>query len=604
VGQILLVAIVVAATVVLTAGVASVAAGASFGSAFGAVTGGSLATLGATTTAAGTLVGGLGTAGAIGVAAAGGALGSIVGQGIGVATGLQDKFSWKGVALAGLSAGITQGIGGSGLFKGIGSPVLRAGANGAVSNAITQGVGVVTGLQGKFDWAGVAAAGVGAGVGRAVGGAGFMNNLNGFGQRMVSNMAVGIADAASRSVISGTDFGDNVMAALPDIIGQTIGGAVADGVAGMSAPDVPVQRAGTAGGGTIPDGSLPALLLASDLGVVQMFAQGYDSVKAFISSYVLPETAPDDAIVVTGTRVRRPHGIGWKIADAFGLHSSFFRSFWNGNSGVGSRVPVFVGRSTPRAVSSYIVRSPVPAFSDGVRCLSYSALPVASSIRAAPAGLLPEAYTYRIREARAVFGSGVANVQNGNYAAGALQMVGGVSQMGIWPLTGTLDIGRPLVQRGTTLPGPGDRATTDFLVGVGGLAVSEFSVLSRGATAANVTAATRANFNVYEVLAEAPITGNSRGAHRASANRSLFNTLEANPEWAAQMSAELGTDVRTHMSSGNGSALLNPPGAVWHHPSGNPDVMQLLRSGEHSNSLLQPILHPNGIGGYGSYYGN
>jgi hypothetical protein len=38
--------------------------------------------------------------------------------------------------------------------------------------------------------------------------------------------------AASRSVIDGTDFGDNLMAALPDTLGQTIGGIIADGVAG------------------------------------------------------------------------------------------------------------------------------------------------------------------------------------------------------------------------------------------------------------------------------------------------------------------------------------------------------------------------------------
>jgi hypothetical protein len=45
-------------------------------------------------------------------------------------------------------------------------------------------------------------------------------------------MAGDISNAATRSLLEGSDFGDNLMAALPDIIGQTIGGLIADGVAG------------------------------------------------------------------------------------------------------------------------------------------------------------------------------------------------------------------------------------------------------------------------------------------------------------------------------------------------------------------------------------
>jgi hypothetical protein len=42
---------------------------------------------------------------------------------------------------------------------------------------------------------------------------------------------------------------------------------------------------------------------------------------------------------------------------------------------------------------------------------------------------------------------------------------------------------------------------------------------------------------------------------------------------------------------------------VWHHPPNNPGVMQLLRKGEHTSPTLQPILHPNGVGGFGNFYG-
>ena len=45
---------------------------------------------------------------------------------------------------------------------------VEAGLQAAAGSAITQGIGLVTGLQDRFSWAGVAAAGVGAGVGYAV----------------------------------------------------------------------------------------------------------------------------------------------------------------------------------------------------------------------------------------------------------------------------------------------------------------------------------------------------------------------------------------------------------------------------------------------------
>jgi hypothetical protein len=43
-------------------------------------------------------------------------------------------------------------------------------------------------------------------------------------------MASDIANAATRSVLGGTDFGDNLIAALPDVLGQTIGNMIAYGV--------------------------------------------------------------------------------------------------------------------------------------------------------------------------------------------------------------------------------------------------------------------------------------------------------------------------------------------------------------------------------------
>ena len=92
-----------------------------------------------------------------------------------MAAGLQESFSWKGVALGAVGAAGGAGIGaaasGNGVLAGsLGGPGLTATVGRAVlGNVITQGVGVVTGLQKKFDWRGVAASAVSSGVGWGVG---------------------------------------------------------------------------------------------------------------------------------------------------------------------------------------------------------------------------------------------------------------------------------------------------------------------------------------------------------------------------------------------------------------------------------------------------
>ncbi len=111
-------------------------------------------------------------------------------------------------------------------------------ARGALSNAVTQGIGVATGLQSKFSFAGVAAAGIGAGVGAFVGdklGAVDFSDKGGLSAaNIAANGVVGaasaIANAATRSLINGTNFGDNILAALPDVIAQTVGGVLENGV--------------------------------------------------------------------------------------------------------------------------------------------------------------------------------------------------------------------------------------------------------------------------------------------------------------------------------------------------------------------------------------
>ena len=102
-------------------------------------------------------------------------LGDVVSQVVGVATGIQDKFHWNQVGMTALTSFVSRGLQvgervASALS--IGNELASAAVSYAVNNAVAQGIGVATGMQSEFSWAGVAAAGVG-GAGRAMGGQAF-----------------------------------------------------------------------------------------------------------------------------------------------------------------------------------------------------------------------------------------------------------------------------------------------------------------------------------------------------------------------------------------------------------------------------------------------
>jgi len=131
-GAILLTVVAVAVTA-LTAGAAVAALSPSIGSITAGVTAVATATTGLS---AGTL---------IGIGAAAGAIGSIVSQGVGVATGIQDRFSFRGVALAALAGGIGGALGAGGVFGetgafgGVGSPFAAGALRSLAGSALTQG---------------------------------------------------------------------------------------------------------------------------------------------------------------------------------------------------------------------------------------------------------------------------------------------------------------------------------------------------------------------------------------------------------------------------------------------------------------------------------
>jgi hypothetical protein len=117
-------------------------------------------------------------AGAAAAGAVGAAAGSIVSQGVGIAIGAQDKFSWRQVGLAavgGAVGGALNGVqslsGGPPLGGGFGKEVISSLSNGnqyvaaalraATSSVITQGIASVTGAQ-SFSWRAVAVSAIAA----------------------------------------------------------------------------------------------------------------------------------------------------------------------------------------------------------------------------------------------------------------------------------------------------------------------------------------------------------------------------------------------------------------------------------------------------------
>jgi YD repeat-containing protein len=223
-GKILMVIVAIVATI-FTAGAASLYFAGTLGSTLG------------TAGVAGVMTAGTGAlmAGSVGALAIGAAGGSIASQAVGMATGVQEKFSWKAVALSALAGGIGAGVGqlaqGTALASnGFGAAAARA----AIGNVVTQGIGVATGLQEKFDWRGVAASAAAAGVGQVVGGAMGMNNpafnTLPFGEQFGARLVTGLAAGTTAAVMRGGKVAIQQVAV--DAFGNALGSSLAESMSG------------------------------------------------------------------------------------------------------------------------------------------------------------------------------------------------------------------------------------------------------------------------------------------------------------------------------------------------------------------------------------
>ncbi|GAU06915.1 Rhs family protein [Burkholderia stabilis] len=253
-----IIAIIVAVVAtVYTAGAASGLLGVTATGA-GATAGGGLGSLGVATLSGSVTGGTLGAASGVVAAGIGGAAGALASQGVMIAGGEQRGLNFASITLGALAAGVTAGIG---VAAGAPANGWSAAAQGAARSVATQGIGVVTGLQDRFDWKGVAASaiasGVGYGVGEQVGkvviGAGVGAGVG----RFASGVAGGLSAGVASTLVRGGSLGRNIGAIAADAVAVTVGNMVASRMASQpTSTELRTQQAIDAMNGQILPGGV------------------------------------------------------------------------------------------------------------------------------------------------------------------------------------------------------------------------------------------------------------------------------------------------------------------------------------------------------------
>ncbi|MCW7537965.1 LysM peptidoglycan-binding domain-containing protein [Aquabacterium sp. A7-Y] len=155
-------------------------------------------------------------AGLSATAVAAGAVGSAASQLAGMAMGNVESFSWSGVAMGAIGAGVGAAMGPSTMLGSVGGwqgAALRS----AAGNAMTQGIAVATDLQKKFDWKGVAAAAVGGAVSYGV------NKFIG-GEQVAAAQSRGLSPEAAQAWVANDTVGGIVRSSISGTIGGGVRG--------------------------------------------------------------------------------------------------------------------------------------------------------------------------------------------------------------------------------------------------------------------------------------------------------------------------------------------------------------------------------------------
>jgi len=552
------------------------------------------------------------------------AAGSVVSQAVGVATGIQDNFSWKGVALAAIGGAVGGALQGVKVLKDLSSLTKFGGdvVRGALGSAITQGIGVATGLQDKFDWAGVAAAGIGAGVGNAfarnvlhVDPTATAHNLAGYTAQAVTATVNAIANAATRSLLEGSDFGDNLVAALPDVIGSTIGNFVGNQAAGAlaahgktdesdakanskaanknsgaiapgnQAPAIVSVTAGVGGGEFDPDFNIGGRNLLAEWGFERFLLGG-------------PAAGPETVRVRnvdTGSMEEVGKGIG-RVPESGRFTVWTDDSHTAVREGTESdRAQEFANQAFNDAINNGLTSGP---YADGY-VFNNPPIDTAGEINAnlEVSSATQDTYenTYQVPSAWDNFKTNLYNTfftspapqyrdfdmgsREGRQAyvqAATEHIESGVRNSGVLMMT-VVQANRPSLRGGLL----GEIST-----------VSRISAAERMPTIAGPTG--KAYSVAFETKLDASVWGKSDSVHFNRANAALDDALRSDPVWAAQME-EMIPGVQGSVAKAGGRAT--PEGWVWHHDV-EPGTMQLSPTNQHWDPKFWNTFHPDNKGGY------
>lgn len=189
-------------------------------------------------------LGGISGGMAFGASAIGGAVGSAVSQGFGMAIGQQDQFNWDQVALSAVGAAVASGVGaaaaGTSLAGGGTGATNWAAlvARAAIGSTVSQGLEMSMGLQHSFSWAEVAAAAgsglAGAAAGEAANSAMGYDAQRGFdfGKSVISGTAAGIASGTTTAVMRGGRV--QIAQVATDAFGNALGQSLASNATSTS----------------------------------------------------------------------------------------------------------------------------------------------------------------------------------------------------------------------------------------------------------------------------------------------------------------------------------------------------------------------------------
>lgn len=165
-----------------------------------------------------------------------------------IAGGQQSGFNWNGIALGALGGAVAGGVtsalapAAAGATSGAGTATANgfqtAVLQGTVRSVVTQGLGIATGLQDRFDWKGLAASaiasGIGYGAGQAVGSAALDAGYSAGVSKFASGVAGGLSAGAVSALVRGESLNRNLGAIAADAVATTVGNMVVDQVQGAS----------------------------------------------------------------------------------------------------------------------------------------------------------------------------------------------------------------------------------------------------------------------------------------------------------------------------------------------------------------------------------